>query len=230
MLKEIINKFYADQGRDREQVHFYITDTGKCPRAIFFKFKKAPKKEMDPRILRLFDHGNYLHQLIMKALFAADKLHVVASEVHMPPQEMISGRADAILSLDNGLYVLDIKSMNSMIFRNLTAPKEENVNQIQLYLHYFKIKNGILLYVDKDQLELKEFFVEYNPEFCQRLLDNFKVLQEKINTDTVPFVLNDYPNNWQCNYCQFREICDLTGRGEINWRQFKEKIEGTSPI
>ncbi|MBU2579331.1 PD-(D/E)XK nuclease family protein [Patescibacteria group bacterium] len=230
MLKELIDKFYMDQSKDRDQVHFYITDAGKCGRAIFFKFKKAPRKNIDPRILRIFDHGNYLHQLIMKALFAAKKLHVVASEVHTPPQEMISGRADAIISLDNELYVLDIKSMNSMIFRNLTAPKEENVSQIQLYLHYFKIKNGILLYIDKDQQELKEFLIEYDPELCQRFIDGFKILQEKIDANVVPVVLSDYPKNWQCNYCQFREICDLTGKEEINWQLFKEKIEGINPI
>ena len=41
MLKELINQYYLDRQKDREQHHFYITDAGKCPRATFFKFKKA---------------------------------------------------------------------------------------------------------------------------------------------------------------------------------------------
>jgi CRISPR/Cas system-associated exonuclease Cas4 (RecB family) len=225
MLKELIDNFYSDKNKDREQTHFYITDAGKCPRATFFKFKKAPRKEMEPRILRMFDHGDYIHQLIMKALFGIRKIHVVASEVNMPPQEMISGRADAILSIDNELYVLDIKSMNSMIFRSLTQPKEENVYQIQLYLHYFQIKKGILLYVDKDQQELKEFIIEYDPELCEKLLTDFKELKSKIELDVIPSALPDYPNNWQCSYCPFREVCDLAGREELSWNDFKKKTE-----
>jgi hypothetical protein len=36
MLKELIDQFYLDKQRDKEQTHFYITDAGKCTRAVFF--------------------------------------------------------------------------------------------------------------------------------------------------------------------------------------------------
>jgi len=113
MLKELIDKFYLDKQRDREQHHFYITDAGRCARSVFFfyitdagrcarsvffKFKNAPKKAIEPNILRLFDHGDHMHQLIMKPLLSVREVHVVASEVNIPPQELISGRADAIVS------------------------------------------------------------------------------------------------------------------------------------
>ncbi len=139
MLKELIDKFYLDRERDkaRTQTRFYITDAGRCSRAIFFKFKKAPKEEMAARVLRMFDHGDYIHRLILNTLFSLGIVR--SSEINIPPQEIISGRADAIISFDNSLYVLDIKSMNSMIFKNLAEPKEENINQLQLYLHFFKI-------------------------------------------------------------------------------------------
>jgi len=162
MLKEFIDKFYLDRQRDREQHHFYITDAGRCPRSTFFKFKNVPRKEMEARILRMFDHGDYIHQLIMKPLLSIREIRVVASEVNIPPQELITGRSDAIISDGKELYVLDIKSMNSMIFKSLEQPKEENIDQIQLYLHYFKVPKGILLYVNKDTQELKEFSVSYD--------------------------------------------------------------------
>lgn len=225
MLKELIDKYYSDKGKSREQVRFYITDAGKCGRATFFKFKNAPRREMEARVLRMFDHGDYIHQLIMKALFGIRQAHVVAAEVNMPPEEIISGRADAIVSVDNELYVLDIKSMNSMVFRNLAFPKEENVYQLQLYLHYFQVKKGILLYVDKDQQELKEFFIDYDSELCGKLLNDFKLLKTKIDSDIVPMTLNDYPQNWQCSYCPFRELCDIVGKEEISWLEFKNKMQ-----
>ena len=224
MLKEIIDKFYLDRQRDKEQRHFYITDAGKCPRAVFFKFKNAPRKEMEANILRLFDHGDHIHKLIMKPLLSSRDIHVVASEVDIPPQELISGRADAILSDGKELFVLDIKSMNSMIFRNMQEPKEENINQLQLYLHYFKIQKGILLYVNKDNQDLREFVIEYNPSRAQLLLDELTNLKKQIEANTLPARLADYPSNWQCQYCQFKEVCKIAEAGEMKWENLKAKI------
>ncbi|TSC75502.1 MAG: hypothetical protein G01um101430_344 [Parcubacteria group bacterium Gr01-1014_30] len=227
MLKELIDKFYLDRQKDREQKHFYITDAGKCGRAVFFKFKNAPRRELDANILRLFDHGDHIHQLIMKPLLSTRDIHVVASEVNIPPQELISGRADAILSDGSDLYVLDIKSMNSMVFRNLQTPKEENVDQIQLYLHYFKIPKGILLYVNKDNQDLKEFLVNYDKARALKLLNALAELKKKIDSNLIPDRLEDYPNNWQCQYCPFRTVCDQAGPGEVSWEEFKAKVQGS---
>jgi len=223
MLKELLDQFYLDRERDREQHHFYITDAGKCPRAIFFKFKNVPREKMEPRVLRMFDHGDYIQMQILNNLFSLGIVR--ASEVKIPPQELISGRADAIITLNNELYVIDFKSMNSMVFKNLAEAKEDNLNQIQLYLHFFKIPKGILLYVNKDTLELKEFLVEYNPTVAQKLLKDLSELKTKIDSNIVPDRIPEYPENWQCQYCQFKEICATAGSSNIKWEEFKKKIE-----
>lgn len=223
MLKELIDQFYSDSHKDRDQTRFYITDAGRCNRSIFFKFKNAPREEIDPRLLRLFDHGDYIQMQILNSLFSIGVVR--ASEIRIPPQEIISGRADAIVTLDNELYVVDFKSMNSMIFKNLKEPKEENVNQLQLYLHYFKIPKGMLLYVNKDTSELKEFVVEYDKIRAKNLLENLKKLKKKIEANKIPERLPDFPSNWQCRYCPFKDICKTAGEGEIKWDGFKEKIK-----
>ncbi|MDP2741695.1 MAG: Dna2/Cas4 domain-containing protein [bacterium] len=225
MLKELIDKFYIENQKNRDQVRFYITDAGKCPRAVFFKFKNAPREAMDARILRIFEHGEHIHRNIFNILY---RLRIgVTTEIPIPAQEIISGRADAILCINNENYVLDIKSMNSMIFRNLSQPKEENVCQIQLYMHYFNIKNGILLYIDKDQQNIKEFVVRYDENLVKSLLDGFYDLKSKIDANNVPSRLADYPKNWQCNYCQFKDICKMADGEEINWENFKKKMESS---
>jgi len=145
--------------------------------------------------------------------------------VSIPAQEIIAGRADAIISINKENYVLDIKSMNSMVFRNLTEPKKENVYQLQLYLHYFNIKKGILFYIDKDKQNIKEFLINYDPNLVQSLLKDFTDLKIKIDKNIVPSRIPDYPNNWQCQYCQFKEVCSMAEGGEMNWEDFKKKIE-----
>ena len=223
MLKELIDKFYLDQQKNREQAHFYITDAGKCPRGVFFKFKNAPREKMDPRILRIYERGEYLHRNIFNILY---RLKIgVTTEVSIPAQEIIAGRADAIISINKENYVLDIKSMNSMVFKNLTEPKEENVYQLQLYLHYFNIKKGILFYIDKDKQNIKEFLINYDPNLVQSLLKDFTDLKIKIDKNIVPSRIPDWPNHWQCQYCQFKEVCSMAEGGEMNWEDCKKKIE-----
>jgi len=221
MLKELLDQFYLDRDRDREQHHFYITDAGKCSRAIFFKFKNVPREKMEPRVLRMFDHGDYIQMQILNNLFSLGIVR--ASEVKIPPQELISGRADAIITLNNELYVVDFKSMNSMVFKNLTEPKKDNINQIQLYLHYFKIPKGILLYVNKDTLELKEFLIEHDPAIAQKLLKDLTDLKTKIDSNVVPQRIPGWPEEWQCQYCQFKEICQMAGEKEISWLEYSER-------
>ena len=223
MLRELIDQFYLDKERDKEQHHFYITDAGKCGRSIFFKFKNVPREKMTPDILRMFDHGDYVQMQMLSSLFSLGIVR--ASEIRIPPQELISGRADAIITVNNDLYVIDFKSMNSMIFAKLTQPKEENVNQIQLYLHYFKIPKGILLYVNKNTLQLKEFILDYNPILAKKLLSGLTELKEEIDANIIPERLTDYPDNWQCRYCQFKDICKISGQKDIKWEEFKEKVE-----
>ena len=224
MLKELIDKFYLDQQRDKEQHHFYISDAGKCPRAVFFKFKNAPRKKMDARILRIFEKGEYIHRNIFNVLY---RLRIgIATEVSIPAQEIVSGRADAILYINNENYVLDIKSINSMIFKTMTEPKIENAYQIQLYMHYFNVKKGILLYIDKDRQEIKEFLVDYDEKLVNSLLDKFKTLKRKVDSNIIPARLLDYPQNWQCQYCQFNDVCSMAEAGEMNWEEFKKKVEG----
>lgn len=228
MLHEIIDKYYLDKEKDRDRKppkHFYISQAGKCPRHIFFKFKNVPEKELEPHILRLFDHGDHMHQLIMSALTSTRDIHVVASEVKIPPQELVSGRADAVISDGSQLYVLDIKSMNSMIFRSMEEPKPENVQQLQLYLYYFKISKGILLYVNKDNLQLKEYIFNYNPEEAEMLINGMTFLRKQIDDNIIPKRLASYPSDWQCRYCQYKSVCSMAVPDEMDWNDFKEKIQ-----
>lgn len=223
MLKELIDQFYLDNQAEKGQTRFYITDAGKCPRAVFFKFKQAPKEKMDPRILRVYETGEVLHRNIYNILY---RLKIgLTTEIPIPPQEIVSGRADAILCINGENYVLDIKSINSMIFRGLSSPKPEHMGQVQLYMHFFNIKKGIILYLDKDKQDIKEFIFEYDDNLVQKLLGGLKELKSKIESETVPQTLVDYPMNWQCSYCQYRAICDIAGPPELKWLEFKNKIQ-----
>jgi len=74
-------------------------------------------------------------------------------------------------------------------------------------MHFFNIKKGILLYVDKDQQEMKEFFLDYDEALCNDLMTKFVSLKDQVEKNIVPPRLEDYSSNWQCRYCPFKDHC-----------------------
>lgn len=222
MLKEIIDQFYIDNQSEKPQTKFYISDAGKCHRAIFFKFKQAPATKRDPINLRIFEAGEWLHRYIYNVLYQS-KIGAI-TEIPIPANEIISGRTDAIVCLGGENYILDIKTINGFQFKKLQGAKPEHQFQVQLYMHFFNIKKAILLYIDKDKQELKEFIVDYDGQLVKDLLSGLDKLKEQISQDIVPGVLIDYPENWQCAYCQYRAICDIAGKNELGWQEFKAQV------
>jgi len=226
MLKELIDKYYLEREKEKknkDRIHFWVSEVGKCPRAIFFKFKKAPAAELEPERIRIYDHGDFIHQMVLRPLFALGKVR--AAEVPIPPNEIVAGRADAILSIEGEPYVLDVKSISGRMSFEKLEPIQEHIWQVQLYMHYFKIKKGILLYLNKDTQEIKEFVFDYDPNLAEKLLNWFLKLKRKIEENIVPVRLVDWPRNWQCQKCEFFEICKIAGEKEIFWENLKEKIE-----
>lgn len=204
MIKEKIDAFYLNRRGEKESSNLYVSDAGKCPRAIYFRAKGYAKKAMDARVLRLLDHGGYTHLRIMGVLFSQGIVR--ASEVEVPPQEMIGGRADAIVSLNNRLYVLEIKSVNKAAFNKLEKPNPDHVKQLQLYLHYFKLKDGIIIYECKDTQNIKEFAVSYDQEGVSLILKDFEGLKRNINEGIVPEIPGEI-EKWRCDYCPYAEEC-----------------------
>ncbi|HOK35129.1 MAG TPA: PD-(D/E)XK nuclease family protein [Candidatus Pacearchaeota archaeon] len=220
MLIELIDKYYQDKRNDRAQEHFYVTDAGKCPRAVYFSMKGYPKKEKEARILRIFDRGDLIHQRLMANFWGIPEIRVVASEIDIPSKELFHGRADAIISVDGKLYVVDIKSSSDFKFQKLEEPELPHQYQVQLYMHYFKIPQGILLYENKNTQALKEFELTYDPVLCKKIISDFENLKYQIDNDIVPPIPSELKEKreaaekgeggfpWECEYCDFKEVCD----------------------
>lgn len=213
MIKEKIEKFYLERRKDRDRSYFYITEAGKCQRAIWYNFKKFPKKEMDARLMRVFENGDYTHMRIMSSLFSIGA--VKAIEVALE-EDIVHGRCDGIVVINNEPYVLELKSINSYGFKKLEAPKPEHIKQLMLYLHFFKIQKGIFIYENKDNQDLKEFHISYDKEMAEKLIENFRITKHLIDENILPPVPANI-DEWECRFCDFFDECvkkrsDLMGR------------------
>ncbi len=204
MLKEIIDDFYLKKQGKRKQTHFYVSNAGKCPRQVFFAMKDYPRKPMEVHALRKMHHGDVVHSKLKNILYSLGI--VKATEIEIPPQELISGRADAIIGMNGKEYVVELKSISSFGFEQLDNPKDSDMKQLMLYMHYFSIPRGVLVYENKNTQELKEFEVDYDEMLARKILDSFARLKQDIDSGRVPGKPREL-EQWQCDYCPYIEEC-----------------------
>src|SRR3989338_2248269 len=126
MLKEHIDSYYQKKNVERDRKGFYATDAGQCPRRIYFSFKKYPKKDIEPRILRIMHNGDFVHNRLGEALKEQGVIKEENIEVAIPENDLIRGRVDAIVEINNEKIIVDFKSINGTKFRMLEKPDADN--------------------------------------------------------------------------------------------------------
>jgi len=76
----------------------------------------------------------------------------------------------------------------------------------------------------KDIQQIKEFVIDYDEKMADNLIAGFEKLKKQIQTNEAPQALADWPRNWQCSYCQYKEICRLAAPAKLCWDEFKDKV------
>ncbi len=67
--------------------------------------------------------------------------------------------------------------------------------------------------------------MKYDKARVNSLIKGLEDLKTKIEKNIVPDRIVAYPKDWQCRYCQFKDICGIAGGENIKWEEFKNKIE-----
>tara|TARA_Y100000310_G_scaffold335338_2_gene417148 strand:+ start:50933 stop:51607 length:675 start_codon:yes stop_codon:yes gene_type:complete len=220
MLIEKIDKFYEKQPYNKERTAFYVSEADTCPRQIYYSFKNKPKAQLEARTRRIFEQGDYSHMRLMSALFSMGIVKAV--EITIPLNEQFNGRADAIITLEEESYVLEIKTTKDYAFKILEKPTPAMEKQLQLYLHFFNIQKGILIVENKDTQELKEFVVEKNEELINKLLQQFDYLRDQIGSTVTP----QKPENlepWKCKLCPYQFCKYFTGEKKEEFKNLDEE-------
>lgn len=109
---------------------------------------------------------------------------------------------------DNNVIIVELKSINDSGFSYIsrTGPKEGHIMQLQLYLHITGVKQGMLFYENKNNQEIKEFLIEYDPFMGEQIMNKVKAANKHVNENTLPpkeFERNDF----ECRYCDYKDLC-----------------------
>jgi hypothetical protein len=201
-----------------------------CARALWFTFRWAKAPKHSGRLLRLFDRGQR-----EEATFVAELRRAGVQVWEADPNTGRQFEYRAIgghfgLSLDGvGLgfleapktpHSIEMKTSSSKLFTKLAKEgveqaKPEHYAQMQIGMHLSGLTRCFYIAVNKDNDELYSERVKYDEVFALRLLEKAKRI---INANEPPERISDRPDWWQCQWCDFHDICHEQAIPEVNCR------------
>lgn len=211
-FNKMIDNHLERERKSKKIGRYYPSEVGYCLRKVFYSYKYP--KEVKPDLLRIFEMGNIIHDFVVEVLESEKNSHVELLKSEFPFKEevddfLISGRIDNLILLksDNKKILVEVKSTGDIGY--VEGPKPHNVIQLQLYMHYLGIKNGILLYVGKKGLQSMVFNVEYDEEEAERIINRFRKLHRSLKEDNAPDPEGRMFDNmsWMCRFCEYEDRC-----------------------
>ncbi|MBI2547029.1 MAG: Dna2/Cas4 domain-containing protein [Candidatus Aenigmarchaeota archaeon] len=203
--------------RERKQKQigrYYPSEIGGCIRKVWYSYKYP--LEIEPDKLKIFEIGNILHEFIMQVFKNeknADSISFLESELPFKMEKkdfVISGRLDDIIVLkeDGRKIIIEVKSIRDV--NSASKPNKNHVMQLQFYMHATGIKDGVILYVDKNNLKTRAFEISYDERHSLDILNRFKALHELLTKDVLPIdeAKRSKDTLWMCNMCEYRAKCD----------------------
>ncbi|MEM0475181.1 MAG: PD-(D/E)XK nuclease family protein [Candidatus Norongarragalinales archaeon] len=215
----LLDKHLYRESKPKQVGRYYPSEVGACLRKTWFSFKFPIEFDAEKR--RLFETGNILHDYIVH-VFKSEK----TPEVELLKSEMpcsincgdfvISGRVDDVLLLKvSGKTVLvEVKSAA----RLPRSPSKHHAAQLQFYLHATGMREGALLYVEKNTLNSVVFSVSYDERVASEGIARFAALHKALLEDKAPEPEAKLRQDmrWWCDYCEYVERCAATRTGEAS--------------
>lgn len=240
LIKSNKRAYLAPQ-REGERARFVVhpSQAGGCSRklALSIVYDGVGVPTHNARIQRIFDNGHGVHQRLQGYLWEAAKmgtggLKMMWEDVALfIPELLVTGELDCVVQVARSFYVVEIKSANKETFEALRKPKDEWINQVYLYMAALGIKAAIVLVECKDNQQLKEFYVPWDPPTWDRIHDKVTTVLQAIYRKKLPKAkrCND------CFFCDFKDFCDVQEDHprRVDWKLIEnidwDSFEGVQP-
>jgi CRISPR/Cas system-associated exonuclease Cas4 (RecB family) len=235
---------------ESEELHFAPSYITKCGRQIFFKKRQVPPSNpISAHAYIKMELGKIIHEkiqdiLIMKGCWKEGE---VLKEYRDNSGLLFHYRVDGKIEINGEKSVLEIKTVYSTGWKTVEAiPNEEHVLQLYAYMVFENIPTGILLYIGRDNGYMTEYqfsidkMDEYKIKFSKHLARlaeikkciesnvlpgrDYKIQMKVISPGTIAEKFQkdkiQYKSDWQCNYCQWKNLCWKDEYRKINDHKF----------
>ena len=210
----LIDKYLEREFKPKTIGRYYPSEVGSCLRKTWFSYKIP--KQTDTALMRIFEAGNMLHEFITEVIKSDKNDNVELIKEEMPVQIKmkdftISGRIDnlVLLKVNNKEVLVEVKSTKFLP----KDKKKEHEIQLQLYMRATGIEDGMLLYIQKDNLQTISFPINYDVVLGDKIIERFELLHESLMSGVMPEAeaKNNEADKWLCGYCAYEKECGEAG-------------------
>lgn len=188
--------------------------SGRCPRYWHYAFKGAEFVQMFRATdVRNMDNGIDTHERFQRALdeygFAASEDIEPVAELDDPP---IFGYIDGIVEWDGKTWVIEFKTSRDKWFdyrKNSKAPSYHLI-QILVYMYVKNIRQGMLIYENKETHQRCAIAVEWNDEhgeYIEKMFAWMRMVHRKITVDGVKPKRGFSKKSSECQSCPVAAVC-----------------------
>ena len=212
-FNKMVSNYIEKENKPKTVGRYYPSEIGGCLRKVWFSYKQP--KEPEPDLLKIFEIGNMMHEFVVDVLQSEKNGDIDLVDAELPfeikmKDFTVSGRIDnlIIIKAANKNVLVEVKSVGDL--SKINCAKEQHQMQLQLYMFAMKVRDGLLLYVDKKNLRSKTFTVEYDEPQALHALERFSILHNYLKEDIIPEAEAKLDNckRWTCFYCEYKEECN----------------------
>ena len=184
-------------------------------------YKQAQGEHEPINLKRIFEEGNAIHEKWQR-LFIRGGLGVAEDMdfSRFNDEYEVGYTPDAILTINGKKYVVEIKSVNTYQFQKLTSHPTAK-KQVNMYMHFTGIHDGIILCDDKNTQNFKVFIEHYNSGIVAPYIERLEAVQYYKTR-----VLEEHKMVKRCEQCTskvckraitcpMRDACWNCGKGRV---------------
>lgn len=119
---------------------------------------------------------------------------------------------DGLICFNNTVYLLEIKTCDFNIWKDLTCPKSEHIDQVKCYCTVLNIHNVIMLYQDRTYGNIKCYELYVKDSDMDAIESDIQSVVSAVDTNIAPSGLPVGDKWCTPNMCQYYKKCQEYGR------------------
>ena len=194
-----------------------------CARYLWFYFRWAQKISLTARDQRIFDRGSLEEGRIIKYLTDVDLVVHDTQNEFIDLEGHLRGHNDGVLKNIPGhdaSVLSEFKTMAEKYFKvaikkGLKEAYPLYFYQLILYLHYSGLKKALIICSNKNTEEYHVETISAQPDLAWDMINK---AQDVINSEVPPKRLSENPKFFECNWCEFLDVCHYQKKFDKNCR------------
>ena len=211
-FNKMVERHLEREHKPKEIGRYYPSEIGSCIRKNWYSYKYPQQISLE--LMKIFEVGNIMHGFVVEVLKSEKNKEIQLLKSEMPfkiefSDFVVSGRIDDLVLIkeNNENVLVEVKSTKSI--EPIKEAQESHKMQLHYYMHATGIHKGIVLYVDKNNLQSKSFELSYSEKAAEEINQRFRNLHSylKNNLLPIPEAKKNPEKAWQCRFCEYSEKC-----------------------